>query len=134
MSDDSKIDYIQERLDKVVDKVHDISASVDTLTMSLESHTKQDERMYDELKRSNDILAENTESLKDHMRRTQLLEDFVRKVDTRIAPIEREHMSRKVLQAHRNATLKLIAKLGAAVGALGAMGAAAKFLIQFLMN
>lgn len=132
-SDDKKFEYIQERLDTVIDKVHEINSSLGAHSANFAAHIKQDEGMHEELKRSNDILAENTESLKTHMHRTALLEDYLKKVDQRFTPIELEHIKRQAVKENNIAMLKLVAKIGGAVGAISTIGVAAKFVLENLL-
>lgn len=132
--DDDKIDYIQQRLDAVSDKVSDIGSSLKAHTSTFELHVKSDEEMQRELKRCNDILADNTSSLKDHIARTNLLEDYIKKVDARFEPVELDHIKRAAVKEWRTDMLKLLAKIGAAVTALGSLGVAAKFLLEFILS
>jgi len=131
---DDKIDYIQKKLDTAVDKMHDMNASLRTHMGNFETHTRQDEGMYEELKRMNNILSDNTASLKDHMYRTDLLEDYIKKVDIRFLPVERAHADKKAINTWIFTKLKFIAKLGAAAVGLGSLMVAVKFLIQFLLT
>jgi hypothetical protein len=107
-------------LNKIDDQIEDISAAVHKIDKDLalqvaafEAHTKQDEHMYEELKRMNDILQSNTESLKEHMQQTQLLKDTVLKIDARLAPFEKQKIEDEAVKAYRNAK---IVKFGKWIG------------------
>lgn len=134
MADDSKLDYIQERVDTVVDRVADISVSVEKLKTTFEHHISQDESLKSEFARMADTLSDNTSSLREHMRRTDLLEQYVKSVDARFTPLELEMIRKKAVNSWIIAKLKLVAKLGAAVSALGVLGLAAKHVILFILN
>jgi DNA replication protein DnaD len=114
MADSNKIDYIQERLEGVATSVAKIDKDNAIQRIALEEHTKSDEKMYEELKRMNDILQQNTDSLKEHMHRSDLLEDLVHKMDKRISPIELERVQRAAVKDFLHKNIKFIAKIGAA--------------------
>jgi hypothetical protein len=111
MSDSKKIDQIVESVAKI-DKDNALQRA------ALESHTKQDEQMYGELKRMNDILQYNTESLKEHMNNNMLLKDMIAKMDDRLAPIEKERLEKAAVKHWATTKLKLLLKIAAAVGFL----------------
>lgn len=134
MSDNNQLDYIQERVDMVVDRVADVRESVESLRTTFEYHVKQDDQMREDLSRITTILDENTFSLKEHIRRTNLLEDYVKSVDARVSPIEKERMRKKAAYEWIVAKLKLVAKLGAAISALGAIAVAAKHVLSYLLT
>jgi uncharacterized protein YukE len=121
---DSKINYIQEKLDDVAGTIHKIDKDVALQKAAFEEHQKQDEGMYEELKRMNDILQLNTESLKEHMHRTELLEKAVNILDTRLSPIEHEKIQKKAIEDYRKEKIIEIAKiLGLITAALGVITA-----------
>lgn len=134
MTDDDKIDYIQSRVDTAIDKIHDVGAALQAHATDFAAHSKQDEHMYEELRRANDILSENTASLKAHMRRTDLLEDYMKKMDARFMPVEVDHQNKVAVQDWVGVKLKFIAKLGAAAAALGTLSVAAKLLIEYILT
>jgi DNA repair exonuclease SbcCD ATPase subunit len=88
---DELLNKIDTKLDEMSDVIHKVDKDVALHKAAFEDHTKADEKMYDELRRMNDILQTNTESLKEHMHRTELLEDLVKKMDQRLSPIEYKH-------------------------------------------
>jgi DNA-directed RNA polymerase sigma subunit (sigma70/sigma32) len=133
MADDKKLDYIQERVDTVVDRVADLSKSIEALKTSFEHHVGQDEKMYEELVRLNDTLDHNTASLKEHMRRTDLLEDYVKGVDARFSPLEMELLRKKAVGSWISQHMKFIAKLAAAVSGAGVLAVALKKLLELLL-
>lgn len=118
-SDSKKIDYIQDKLDSVAETCANIDKEVAVQKTAFDDHMKQDERMYDELSRMNDILQQNTNSLKEHMYQTSLLKDAVLKMDARLQPIEVEYIEKNAVKSWITSRAKLIAKIGGALSALG---------------
>lgn len=133
MTQDKQLDYIQERVDIVVDRVADVNKSIEAFKTSFEHHMKQDELLSKEVARLGNTMHDNTASLKEHMRRTDLLEKYVKSVDARFTPIELEQVRRKAVYSWISSRLKFIAKLGAAISALGVLGLAAKQILEFLL-
>ena len=58
---------ISEKLDDVVTSIYKVDKEVALQKSAFDEHIKQDEKMYEEFKRMNDILQQNTQSLKEHM-------------------------------------------------------------------
>jgi uncharacterized protein YukE len=107
---EQKMSYIQEKLDDVASTVHKIDKEVALQKAAFEDHQKQDEGMYEELKRMNNILQENTESLREHMHRTELLEKVVKKIDDRLSPFEQEKLKKEAVDHYRKEKLVQIGK------------------------
>lgn len=118
MPDTKKIDYIQDKVDSVADTVAKIDKAQALQQAAFEVHAKQDEQMYGELKRMNDILLNNTESLKEHMQNNLLLKEMIVKMDDRLSPIEKERLESAAVEAYAASKLKLLLKVAAAVGFL----------------
>src|SRR5688500_1067951 len=126
----NKLDYIQERMDTVVDRLADVGKTVEALKKDILHSTTQMSSMGAELKSFGSTLNNNTMSLQEHMHRTELLEDYVKTIDKRISPNELERLRKKAVSSWISAKLKFIAKLGAAVSAGGALLMAIKHLIE----
>lgn len=107
---EQKMSYIQEKLDDVANTVHKIDKEVALQKASFDDHQKQDEGMYEELKRMNNILQENTESLREHMHRTELLEKVVKTIDDRLSPFEQEKLKKEAVDHYRKEKLVQIGK------------------------
>jgi uncharacterized protein YukE len=107
---EQKISYIQEKLDDVASTVHKIDKEVALQKAAFDDHQKQDEGMYEELKRMNNILQENTESLREHMHRTELLEKVVKTIDDRLSPLEQEKIKKEAVDHYRKDKLFQIGK------------------------
>jgi len=129
---DGKLDSIADKLDNIVEKVADMGTKLEVHISKFETHVEQEDEHKEALQRNTEVLQQNTESLKDHMERTDLLEAYVKKIDERFTPLELEAMRKKAVTEWRNDKLVLIAKIGGALSALGAIGAALKVLLQHL--
>jgi len=127
------LNKIDEKLDDVVDSIHKVDKEVALQKAAFDDHIKQDERMYEEFKRMNDILQQNTESLKEHMHRTELLEDLVKKIDVRLSPFEIEKIEEEAVKKYRNSKLKKYGKiLGAIATGIGILAAIKPLLLKLL--
>jgi tetrahydrodipicolinate N-succinyltransferase len=111
MSDTKKIDQINEVLIKI-DKDNALQK------VAFEAHTQQDEKMYEELKRMNAVLDDNTGSLKEHIQNNVLLKDMLKTLNRRLDPIELKYIQQEAVRAWIMAQARLIAKLGAASAVL----------------
>jgi chromosome segregation ATPase len=130
---DDMLNKIDEKLNEVVDSVHNIDKEVALQKAAFNSHTQQDEQMYEELKRMNDILQQNTESLREHMAQTKLLKETVLKIDARLAPIEVARIEEEAIKKYRNEKLKKYGKvLGYIVSAIAILAAAKPYLLKLL--
>ena len=134
MADNKKLDYIQERIDVVVDTCNKTAIDVALQKSALDSHTKQDEDMYAELRRMNDILQSNTESLKEHMSNNVLLKDMLKSMNKRLDPIELDFIQKNAVKSWALAKLKFIAKLGTAIIAVAGAWVYVKPLIEHLLK
>ncbi len=132
-SNEDMLKKIDETLDGVTESLHKIDKEQALQKAAFEAHTEQDEHMYSELKRMNDILQQNTESLKQHMQQTQLLKDTVLKIDARLAPIEVERIEAEAVKNYRNEKLKKYGKvLGIIATAIGILAACKPLLLKLL--
>lgn len=109
---DQKIEYIQEKMDEISDSVHNIDKSLAVHKSEFIEHSKQDEKMYDELKRMNDILQTNTDSLQEHMHRTDLLETLITRMDARLAPFEQEKISQEAVKKYKEEKFERWIRIG----------------------
>lgn len=132
MADDSKIDYITRRLDGVAEKVSDISVKVGAQEVKLEVQVADLRDINSELKRNNDILQTNTASLQEHIRRTNLLESYVKHVEERFSPIELEQVRKKAINEWIKKQAIFLAKISGMLGAVGGAGAAIKYVSHLL--
>ena len=134
MSDSKKLDYIQGKVDSVAETMANMDKDLALQKCALESHTQQDEKMYEELKRMNDILQQNTESLREHMHRSDLLEDLLVKIDQRLSPIEIEFIQNAAVKAWIMHKVKIIAKIGTAVAAVAGAWVYVKPWLEHLLK
>lgn len=131
---DKKIDYIQSKVDSVSELVINIDKDMAIQKAALEAHTKQDEKMYDEFRRMNDILQENTLSLKEHMGRTAILEEIAKKMDDRLNNVEVDRIQKAAVRDWVMSRLKFIAKLGAAGAAVSGAWVYLKPIVEHLFK
>jgi DNA repair exonuclease SbcCD ATPase subunit len=130
---DDMLNKIDEKIDNVSDSIHKIDKEVALQKAAFDEHIKQDEKMYEEFKRMNDILQQNTDSLKEHMHRTDLLETMIAKMDQRLSPIELERIEDEAVKKYRNSKLKKYGKvLGAIATAIGILAAVKPLLLKLL--
>ncbi len=129
---DGKLDYIVEKLDNMSEKVSDMGTKLEVHIGKFESHVEQEAQHQEALRRNTEVLEENTESLKDHMQRTDLLEAYVKKIDERFTPVEMESLRQKAVADWWKGKVVFLAKLGGAIGALGAIAGIVKWLLASL--
>jgi DNA repair exonuclease SbcCD ATPase subunit len=130
---DDMLNKIDEKIDNVSDSIHKIDKEVALQKAAFDEHIKQDEKMYEEFKRMNDILQQNTDSLKEHMHRTDLLETMITRMDQRLSPIELERIEDEAVKKYRNSKLKKYGKvLGAIATAIGILAAVKPLLLKLL--
>lgn len=129
---DLKVDYIQNKVDEVADTVHKIDKEVALQKAAFDQHLNQDEQMFQEFKRMNDILQQNTLSLKEHMHRTDVLEQLVMKVDARLAPIEIDRIKKAAVTEWCKNAAKIVAKvITLCLGSSGIIWAVVTLLSHF---
>lgn len=127
MSDEKRQDYLYDEIRSLEESVKDVSNKVNSLDknfveykVSFDNHVSVDEKMYAELRRMNDILAENTESLKTHIRRTDALEDLAIGMNKRLSELEVKNIEQKAIKAWLRGKMMLCAKI---IGALTGISA-----------
>jgi hypothetical protein len=132
---DQKMQYIQDKVEEVSSTVHKIDKDLAIHKATFDDHLKQDEKMYEEFKRMNDILQQNTDSLKEHMHRTEvaekqltILEDLAKNIDSRLSPIEKQRIEQEAIAKYRNEKLIKIGKILGIVATLVAIIATIKTL------
>lgn len=115
---ETKIEEMSSQVAEISEVVHKIDKEVALHKASFDEHIRQDEKMYEEFKRMNDILQTNTESLKEHMHRTEvaekqlcILEDLAKNIDMRLSPFEKEKIENEAIKQYRNENLVRIGKV-----------------------
>lgn len=115
---DQKMNYIQEKIDEISETAYKIDKDVALHKLAFDEHIRQDEKMYEEFRRMNDILQINTESLREHMHRTEvaeqqlaILEDLTKSIDSRLMPIEIERVEKEAISRYRGELLVKTAKI-----------------------
>ena len=126
MSD--KIDLISKDIEFVKDTVQGVDRRISNLENSFGKHAEvfvdhvaTDKQMYVELHRMNDILQKNTESLSEHMRRTELnemaineLKEMSKVFHERLVPIEHSEIEKVGI-------MKFWKKIGMTVGVIASV-------------
>lgn len=125
---------IVDKLDELQKSTYNIDKEVALQKAAAEDHAQDLKVLQHEQKRNNDILQQNTQSLNEHMARTDLLESMVEKMDARLTPIEIDRIEKAAIAKHRKETLKKIGKIIAALTALGGIIAAAKPYLVLLLT
>lgn len=131
----------EDMLSKIVDKLDELQKSTHSIdkevalqkAASVERHMDI-KQIQEEQKRSNDILQENTNSLNEHMARTELLEQMYKEMDQRLTPIEIAKIEQDAISKNRKETIIKVAKVIGALATLCGMLVAAKPLLLFLLT
>jgi len=121
-----------DKLDTIVDKISDIGTKLEVYISKFDSHVEHEDELKQDLKTNTEILRVNTESLQDHMARTDTLEAFVKKIDERLNPVELESLRKAAVVEWWKSRVVFLAKVGGAIGAVGALGGILKFLLDSL--
>lgn len=130
---DFKLDRIEKKIEDISDCVNKIDKDVVLHKAAFDNHLAQDERMYEEFRRMNDILQQNTDSLKEHMHRTHLLEAIVEKMDNRLSPLEESIKEQEIISRYRkDLMIKLIKIVGAMAGLSGIIMSLKSLIIKIL--
>lgn len=125
---------IVDKLDELQKSTHNIDKEVALQKAAAEDHAQDLKVLQHEQKRNNDILQQNTQSLNEHMARTDLLESMVEKMDARLTPIEIDRIEKAAIANHRKEMMVKIAKVAAALTAIGGFLAFAKPIIIALLG
>lgn len=110
-----------QKLDTLVAKVSDLGTKLEVHLANFQSHTAAEEEQKQDLKQNTRVLQENTSSLQEHMARTDALEHYVKKIDERFTPVELESLRKRAVSDWWKGKVWLGAKLGGALGAVGAI-------------
>lgn len=94
----NQISEIKSAVSDLSEKVHTLDKSIVENKVLIESQSDSNKLMCQELKRMNDILQQNTNSLIEHMHRTGLLESAVEGIDKRLTPIEIDKIKNQAIK------------------------------------
>lgn len=132
-------DYITEEIRSIDSSIKDISNKINELDktlveykVSFEHHIGADENMHSELKRMNNILAENTESLKYHIRRTDLLESNSVTLANRLSELEIKSIEANAIKQWISSQTKMVGKIIASLVTLGTLASYIPDLLKWL--
>lgn len=120
------------KLDKLDEKLDDIKVDQAETRIALEKHERRDEEIHNDVKQmgaeiahQSKLLGEYNESLREHMRRTELLEN-------KVEPIHKEWLNKKIVKRHNVKTWKKIVAISAGITAVaGALLAINQFISLF---
>jgi hypothetical protein len=110
MSNDiqNKLNSIHDKMDGLSDTLHKVDKETTLQKAIFADHILREDEMFSEFRRMNDILQQNTDSLREHMRRTDVLEDIIQKMDLRFTPIEIAHIETQVIEKYKSDRKKKI--------------------------
>jgi hypothetical protein len=112
------VSKLEESIEKVDAKCDRIDTTLAVLAVKFEEHLKQDEKMYEEFKHMVQILRENTDSLKDHVMRTNTLQDMVIGINKRLEPLEQERLRKDAVNEFLKHKAAKWAKIATALAGL----------------
>jgi len=122
-------DFLLDQLKKLDSKLDEIKDQGMKSSAFLDAHEMKDQELRDDVKKINvsmdkqaNLLGEYNQSLREHMKRTQLLEN-------RLDPIEKRFVETTILEKHRVSKYKIMLAVFAAITSLLA-GIAA--VLQFI--
>jgi predicted nuclease with TOPRIM domain len=116
MATDNK--ELKEDVKEVKQVVHELVKTIAEHKVTLQHQIENDRNMFEEFRRLNDILQQNTDSLKEHMHRTNLLEKSVQTLDERLCPVEVEIIGKKAVKEWMKDNAILVAKISGGLGTL----------------
>lgn len=134
MSDDridqlliSGLDKVDRKCDDIKDDVNELSRHFEKHEAAFVKHMETDEKMYEELHRMNNILQDNTDSLKEHMLRTANVEntqsiqnEALLKIDDRLSAIEEQEIKKQAVKEFMKENAKKWSiRIGIAAGIVG---------------
>lgn len=130
MSEETRQDYLydeirslKESVSGASDKLNHLDKTVAEYKIVFDHHSESDALMYDELKRMNNILAENTNSLKYHIKRTNALEELAVGMNTRLSELEIRNIQINAVKDWKRSRMMLAAKIvGASTGISAVIG------------
>jgi len=118
---DDKNTYVVETIRELREDIKDIKESVNSQKVDFAKQEVSDQAMAKDIAAILVTLNKNTDSLEEHMRRTDLneeavvvLKDIMIKIDARIAPLEEVHKEKTAL-------VRLIKKTGGIAAAMSAI-------------
>lgn len=130
----------EDLLSKIIDKLDDLQKYAHNTDKDLavvknviQEQSADIKALQEEQKRSNEILGQNTKSLDEHMRRTDILERLHKDVDGRLAPIEKEKIEQAAIKAHNRELVIRWAKIIGGLATAGTIFVAAKPFILALL-
>jgi len=112
------VSKLEEAVEKIDAKCDRIDTTLAVMTSKFEEHLKTDEKMYEEFKHMVQVLRENTDSLKDHVMRTNTLQEMVIAFNKRLEPIEQERLKREAVSEFMKSKAAKVVKIASVIAAL----------------
>ena len=125
-----KIDNLATKLDNVTEKISDIGTRLEVHIAKFDAHVDSEEAIQQAIVRNTEVLQGNTESLKEHMQRTDLLETYVKKIDERFTPVELTAQRKQAVMDWWKNGVIFVAKLGGAATAITVIFKALSMLLK----
>lgn len=138
--DKDLVELVSKDLEFVKDVVQDTSKRINSLESSMSSfekdfaeHMATDRQLAKEIERMGRTLERNTDSLVEHMRRTEInelnieeLKNISQKIDERLRPVEEQ-------AAGVRAIVATVLKMGGIIGGIATMASMAYKLFKYMM-
>ena len=102
-------EFLLNKLDKLDEKLDEIKEQNSHTKLALQAHEIKDDQIRDEviklsgqLHNQSKLLEDYNSSLKEHMRRTEMLENRQDSLDGRMLPIEKTMEEQKIVEKHKS--------------------------------
>lgn len=118
-----------QKLDTIVEKIAEVDKKLEVHLTDFRNHVERETERGEQIKANTTILQANTSSLEQHMARTDALETFVKQINERFTPVELESIRKKAVVEWWKGKIVLLGKIGAAIGAVGAIAGILKFML-----
>jgi len=121
--------FILDKLEKVDDKLEEVRLKYSRLEDSLKSHEGLDRRIHASVEKMSDDISQQmgaistsldkyNELLNDHMRRTEIAEEHLKLLNTKVSPMWDKYKEREIITNHSNERLKTSLKWLAGISTL----------------
>ena len=109
---------LEEAVEKIDAKCDRIDTTLAVMTAKFEEHLKTDEKMYEEFKHMVQILRENVDDMKEHISRTNILQEMVVGMNKRLEPIEQERLKREAVSEFMKSKAAKVVKIASVLAAI----------------
>jgi len=112
------VSKLEEAVEKIDAKCDRIDTTLAVMTAKFEEHLKTDEKMYEEFKHMVQILRENVDDMKEHISRTNILQEMVVGMNKRLEPIEQERLKREAVSEFMKSKAAKVVKIASVLAAI----------------